>query len=193
MYKANDMKKLFFAALAAVAVCSCGASKKAVNVYRAPEAGNPVNIGYGSVDRDKLTYSVDQVEVDPKQAMTYTDIWEYMRGRVPGVEIGPSGPGVTPSIRIRGISSINMSTEPLIMLDGSEVSDISGLSPSDVASVSVLKDASASLYGVRGANGVILITTKSAKHAAEQEAAMEREARQAAKAARKARKEAKSK
>ena len=113
-----------------------------------------------------------------------------MRSRVPGVVIGDASAGGTPSIIIRGENSVNSSNQPLIMLDGMETDDISGLSPLDVASISVLKDASASIYGSRGGNGVILITTKSAKLAAEQEAAYQREARAAARAARAERKAA---
>jgi len=63
-------------------------------------------------------------------------------------------------IIIRGIGSINSSNDPLILVDGSEITDLSTINPNDVKSVDVLKDASSSIYGVRGANGVILITTK---------------------------------
>ena len=63
-------------------------------------------------------------------------------------------------IIIRGIGSINSSNDPMILVDGSEITDLSTINPNDVKSVDVLKDASSSIYGVRGANGVILITTK---------------------------------
>ncbi len=64
------------------------------------------------------------------------------------------------SIQIRGISSINLSTEPLLIVDGVEMKDVSGINPRDVKEIQVLKDAAASIYGSRGANGVILITLK---------------------------------
>ena len=64
------------------------------------------------------------------------------------------------SIQIRGISSVNSSTEPLILVDGVEVRDLSNINPMDVESIDVLKDASASIYGVRGANGVIIVKLK---------------------------------
>ena len=69
---------------------------------------------------------------------------------------------MTPDKRIiiRGVGSINSSNDPLILVDGSEITDLSTINPNDVKSVNVLKDASSSIYGVRGANGVILITTK---------------------------------
>ena len=163
------MKNLFFVAAAAALICSCSASRNALADQDYNPAEN-VNVGYGSVDRDKLTYSVNQLDVKDNEMVNYTNIWDYMRSRVPGVVIGDASPGGTPSIVIRGENSVNSSTQPLIMVDGMETPDISGLNPNDVASISVLKDASASIYGSRGGNGVILITTKTAKLAAEQEA-----------------------
>ncbi len=183
------MKNLFFVAAAAALICSCSASRNALADQDYNPAEN-VNVGYGSVDRDKLTYSVNQLDVKDNEMVNYTNIWGYMRSRVPGVVIGDASPGGTPSIVIRGENSVNSSTQPLIMVDGMETPDISGLNPNDVASISVLKDASASIYGSRGGNGVILITTKTAKLAAEQEAAFRREAREAAKEAKAARKAA---
>ena len=184
------MKYMMIAALAAALACSCSVSRDSAAGRRDDAPVDQVNVGYGSVDKDKLTYSVSQVEVEEREIVNYSNIWDYLRSRVPGVEIGESVAGSTPDIVIRGKNSINSSTQPLIMLDGVEAPDISGLSPNDVASVSVLKDASASIYGSRGGNGVILITTKSAKIAAEREAAFQREAREAARAAKAARKAA---
>ena len=103
---------------------------------------------------DKNTYSSSKVKVE--NAIAYKDIYEYLQGRVPGVEI------VGTSIRIRGINTATGNTDALIILDGMEVSDVSDLSPSDVASVEVLKDSESTLYGMRGANGVVIIKTKSA-------------------------------
>jgi len=167
---------------------SCSAAREAADDGNY-EAGN-VDVGYGSVNRDELTYSVSQLDVKDKEISNYSNIWDYMRSRVPGVEIGPSVGGETPSIIIRGENTVNGSNQPLIMLDGVETLDISGLNPNEVASISVLKDASASIYGVRGGNGVILITTKGAKMAAEQEAAYQREVRAAARVAKAERKAA---
>ena len=182
-----DMKKIFILAVAAAVLCSCGSSRSVTNVYRAgdnPDAEGGINVGYGSMDKDKLTYSVSQVNVDEKEAIIYNNIWDYLRGRVPGVMIGNAGPGETPTITVRGINSINSSTQPLFVVDGVETPDVSYMNPNDIASVSVLKDASASIYGTRGGNGVILITTKGAKEAARLEAEAKKEARQAARAAR---------
>ena len=82
-------------------------------------------------------------------------IYSVEEGRVAGVMVTPDR-----RIIIRGIGTINGSTDPLIMVDGYEVQDLSVINPRDVKSVDILKDGSASIYGVRGANGVILITTK---------------------------------
>ena len=191
------MKKMIILAAAAAVLCACGPSRGVTNVYKAGdlplEENTDVNVGYGTVDRSELTYSVNQLDIDEKEIVSYNDIWEYMRGRVPGVTIGPSEPGKTPSITVRGINSINLSTQPLIMVDGVETDDPSFLNPNDIGSVSVLKDASASIYGTRGANGVILITTKSSQEQARLEAKARKEAREAARAAREAKKAARKK
>lgn len=189
------MRYSLLLAVLAVTLCACGTPRGAVNVYRADAAASDnsgaINVGYGTVDRSELTYSVNQLDIDEKEIVSYSDIWEYMRGRVPGVVIGPPETGKTPSITVRGASSINLSTQPLIMVDGVETDDPSFLNPNDIGSVSVLKDASASIYGTRGANGVILITTKSAQEQAKLEAQAKKEARNAARAAREARRASK--
>ena len=184
------MRDFIILAASAAMLCACGPSRQATPVYVADQdaaADEEINVGYGSVSKDELTYSVNQVEIDEKEATVYSNIWDYMRGRVPGVNIGPAGAGETPSITVRGISSVNLSIQPLILVDGIETADISMLNPNDVASVSVLKDASAAIYGTRGANGVIMITTKTAQETARREAAAKKAARQAQKEARQAR------
>ncbi len=118
-------------------VCSCSASRQ----------------GGVRSQNDLETNSIGRVEM--KNAETYTDIYEYLRGKVPGVEI------VGTSIRIRGINTTG-NTDALIILDGMEVSDISDVNPADVKSVEILKDAASTIYGMRGANGVVIIKTKSA-------------------------------
>ena len=185
------MRNFIILAASAAILCACGASRQATTVYVADHSASEdeeINVGYGSVSKDELTYSVDQVKIDEKESTVYTNIWDYMRGRVPGVSIGPAGAGETPAITVRGISSVNLSTQPLILLDGIVTADISMLNPNDVASVSVLKDASAAIYGTRGANGVIMITTKTAQQEARREAEAKKAARQAQKEARQAKK-----
>lgn len=102
---------------------------------------------------DRNTYSPSKVKVE--NAGAYKNIYEYLQGKVPGVQV------VGSSIRIRGINS-NNNTDALIIVDGMEVPDVSDLNPADVASVEVLKDSEATLYGMRGANGVVIIKTKTA-------------------------------
>ena len=185
------MRNVILFAAAAAMLCACGSSREVTNVYRAGDVSNEndgINIGYGSVSKDELTYSVTQVDVEEKEAVT-----DYLRGRVPGMSIDHAEAGQTPNIMIRGASSINSSTQPMIMVDGVETTDISYLRPADISSVSVLKDASASIYGTRGANGVILITTKTAEEQARLEAQAKKEAREAVKAARQAKKDARKK
>ena len=139
-----------------------------------------VNIGYGVADSRDLSYSVGSVK--SRENEVYNDMYEYLRGRVAGVFVDTDG-----SIKIRGINSMNASTQPLILLDGMEINDLSLVNPSDVYSVDVLKDSSAAIYGIKGANGVILITTKLGQQVKEEEAAARRKAKQEARAARKKR------
>lgn len=117
-----------------------------------------VDIGYGTSKKSNLTNSVSKLDINEKEIGGYSNIFDYLRGRVPGVTVNGRGPNAT--VQIRGISSINCPTDPLYVVDGVVVNDISMINPNDVKSVSVLKDASASIYGSRGANGVIIITTK---------------------------------
>lgn len=117
-----------------------------------------VYVGYGYVKKKNLTTSVSKVEVTDIQIKGYTSIGEYLKGRVAGLQVMKVGNGY--KYLIRGISSLNAPTDPLFIVDGVEVSDIDFVSPNDVATVEVLKDASASIYGNRGACGVIIITTK---------------------------------
>lgn len=126
-----------------------------------PKSGKAdlVNIGYGTVPRRSNTSSVSTL--DMKGAYAYNDLKSYIQGRVAGVTFDNSG-----RLLIRGISSINSGIEALIVVDGIVMPSFSAangtISPHDVASISVLKDAgSTSIYGVRGANGVVVITTKS--------------------------------
>ncbi len=146
-------KTLFFAA-AAFAVISCGTSYKAADYAPGADPGEEyVNTGYGRVKKRDSASSVSSIEI--RQGSGYSDIYEYLKGRVPGLVVNGT------SISIRGINSIMGSNEPLILVDGIEMDDISHIQPDMVERVDVLKDASTTaLYGVRGANGVILITTR---------------------------------
>ena len=148
---------------------SCAAFRKAQLPAESNE-NEELNIGYGTVSRKNNTYSVDKVTVNQNEIGSYNNIYDYLRGRVAGVQIGPANGHGEPSVTIRGINSINSGTNPLYVVDGVTVDSIMWVNPNDVQSVDVLKDASASIYGVRGANGVIVITTKTGRSEAEADA-----------------------
>ena len=121
-----------------------------------------VVVGYGTAKKRDLTGAITQVKAENLMATAPTNIQEALRGKAAGVMVAGGGLNDTPMIRIRGNRSISASNEPLFVIDGVPVnggSDV--LNPSDVASIEILKDASATaIYGARGANGVILVTTK---------------------------------
>lgn len=119
------------------------------------EDGQKVNVGYGSIDKDNLTTSVGVVEGKVNQH--YRNIYEMIAGKVPGVTVTGN------RILIRGISSFNASTDPLLVVDGQVVQSIDDIPPSEVDNISILKGSEAAMYGSRGGNGVILITLKKAK------------------------------
>lgn len=118
-----------------------------------------VNVGYGYTKRKHLTTSVSRVKMEKNDVAGYTNIADYLQGRVPGLSVVRLG-GSSYKFVIRGMSSINASTDPLLVVNGQVVNNIDYLNPNDIKSVEVLKDASSSIYGSRGACGVILITTK---------------------------------
>ena len=126
-----------------------------------------VVVGYGTVRKKDLTGSVSSVQLKDIEKTPVIGTSQMLEGQVPGVQVlqNQSQPGGTVfSIRIRGTNSINSSSEPLFVVDGFAGADVSMLNPSDVQAIDVLKDASATaIYGSRGANGVILITTRRGK------------------------------
>jgi TonB-linked SusC/RagA family outer membrane protein len=122
-----------------------------------------VVIGYGTVRKSDLTGSVGSVKAKDLTKMTSLNAEQGLQGKVTGVQVtSTSGaPGATPSVRIRGVGTFNNSS-PIYVVDGVILDNISFLNSADIASMEVLKDASATaMYGSRGSNGVILITTKS--------------------------------
>ena len=123
------------------------------------------------------------------QAQTkYNDIFEMIRGKVPGVTVGQAGPGQTPRITIRGIGSNSDQTQPLFVVDGIQTENVASINPDDVESIDIIKDGTSAIYGMQGANGVIMITTKTAARQAAAQAEAAKAARAAKKAAKKARK-----
>ena len=140
-----------------------------INVVLSPDESLAINevvvIGYGQVKKNDLTGSVSNVKMSEVRDAPVTSIDQALQGRVAGVDImSTSGdPSATTSIRIRGTRSITASNEPLIVVDGviDAVSDLGDINASDIESISILKDASSTaIYGSRGSNGVIIVTTK---------------------------------
>ena len=127
-----------------------------------------VVIGYGSVKKQDLTGSVTNVQMNDLKSAPAFSVDNALQGRIAGADVmSTSGePGATTTIRIRGTRSITASNEPLIVVDGimDAIHDLNDLNSDDIQSISVLKDASAgALYGSRGANGVVIVTTKGGK------------------------------
>lgn len=123
-----------------------------------------VAIGYGTSKKGDLTGAVSVVAVEDLQEAPVNSIAEALQGRIAGADIvsGSGEPGQSTSIQIRGARSISAGNEPLIVVDGvlDAVSSLDDINPADIVSISVLKDVSSTaIYGARGANGVILVTT----------------------------------
>ncbi|PXX21315.1 TonB-linked SusC/RagA family outer membrane protein [Arenibacter sp. ARW7G5Y1] len=122
-----------------------------------------VVIGYGTVKKSDLTGSVSSLGTEDFNKGAQVSVDQLIQGRAAGVQVTQSSaaPGGAYSIRIRGANSITAGNEPLYVIDGLPGSPLNALNPGDIESIEVLKDASATaIYGSRGANGVILVTTK---------------------------------
>lgn len=123
-----------------------------------------VVIGYGTVKKKDITTSVSTVTVEDLDERPLISAASAIQGKAAGVNVvQPSGePGAGMVVRVRGNTSINASNDPLYVVDGVPMSEINFLSPNDIESIQILKDASsAAIYGSRASNGVVLITTKS--------------------------------
>jgi len=128
-----------------------------------------VVVGYGSVKKSNLTTSVSKMTSEAIEGRPVTNLSDALSGQLAGVQTQTSSgiPGEEMQITVRGVSSINGSSNPLIVVDGVITENMSNVNPSDVASIQVLKDAAAtSIYGARGSAGVILIETKQAQKGA---------------------------
>lgn len=123
-----------------------------------------VVIGYGTQTKKEITGAVSVVSSENIEALKPTRIEQALQGQVAGVNItSQSGtPGGGSTISIRGVST-NGDSRPLILVDGNVIEDLSVVNPSDIESINILKDATAGIYGVRAANGVILIKTKTGR------------------------------
>jgi iron complex outermembrane receptor protein len=162
-------------AIAAAAVLGGCARRPAPEASARPAAAavadDSVSVGYGSVSRRAVTGAVASLDEDDLAKTRVARIEDALTGRVAGLEVQRTPSGVL-RLRVRGASSFNGSTEPLLVIDGMPIAGgassgaLDGLQPSDIARVSVLKDAEAAIYGSQGANGVVLINTKRGKRRA---------------------------
>lgn len=129
------------------------------------ELDEVVVVGYGSQERKDVTGAISSVDIKTLQSVPLQTADQALQGRVAGVDVQSNSglPGGGVKINIRGIGTLN-STEPLYVIDGYYPGNINSLNPNDISAIDILKDASASaIYGVLGANGVVIITTKRAK------------------------------
>ena len=141
-------------------------SKSIINVSLSPDSKDleqVVVVGYGTQRKETVTGSVASISGDKMREVPAPNISQAIQGRLPGVEISQTStkPGATMQILIRGQRSLTASNDPLIVLDGIPFTgSIADINPNDIKSIDILKDASATaIYGSRGANGVVLLTT----------------------------------
>lgn len=179
----NNQAVLVFSAVGFVTQEITVGSQSAVNLTLTTDTrslNEVVVVGYGTQKKSQLTGAISSVTSKQITEMPITNIGQAMQGRVAGVDVAQSGskPGSTPTIRVRGRRSFNAGNNPLYVVDGIPLTGdrnellstrpfdfVSGgyedLNPNDVASLEILKDATATaIYGARGANGVVLVTTK---------------------------------
>jgi TonB-dependent SusC/RagA subfamily outer membrane receptor len=123
-------------------------------LFNDSEANREIAVGYGYMRKADLLYAVENLQVQNNDFCNYSDIYELLRGRFAGVEVTKNG------IYIRGSGSFYGKTQALILVDGVATENISWVVPCQVNSVDVLKDQNAAIYGSRGANGVVVITTR---------------------------------
>lgn len=156
------------ATLLAVSLTAClsgCASARSSPSKPAPAPSDSVQVGYGKQAKRDVTGSISQVDGDVARQTSATSLVEMLQGRVPGLDVRrlPNG---SVSVRIRGVRSLRGDGEPLYVVDGivrdsGPNGGFPDLQPADIKSIEVLKDAgSLAVYGSRGANGVILITTR---------------------------------
>jgi TonB-linked SusC/RagA family outer membrane protein len=138
-----------------------------INLAQSVEAlDEVVVIGYGTVKKKDLTGSVVSMPASQISELSATRVEQALLGKVAGVQVkAVSGePGVAPQVRIRGVGSISAGVDPLYVVDGFPIDNLQALNPNDIESIDILKDASATaIYGSRGSNGVVIVTTKRGK------------------------------
>jgi len=123
-------------------------------VFKDTEKSKEYAIAYGYMSEKNLTYAVSNLTNENNNFEVYSNVYDLIKGRFPGVNVNGS------NITVRGIGTINGNSSALLVVDGVVVNNLDFINPRDIKSINVLKDSSASIYGSRGANGVVLIETK---------------------------------
>jgi TonB-dependent SusC/RagA subfamily outer membrane receptor len=127
-------------------------------VYRNRPSDYEIAVGYGHMRKEDLTYAISHLLVDNNDHTRYNNIYDLIQSKVAGVQIMQEG-GQKIFV-VRGQNSFSSSNAALLVVDGNVVNNVDFLNVYDIATIQVLKDGSAAIYGSRGANGVIIITTK---------------------------------
>lgn len=159
----SSLRLILSTALAWTLLIGCASSRSAEEQEPQPTE-DAVQVGYGTIEKDHVVGSVATIDGDDARKDQPKTLADMLRGRSAGVQVTElSGGGIR--VRVRGTRSLMRSNDPLYVIDGMVIQTVDGalhgISPNDVESISVLKDASATaVYGSRGANGVVLITTK---------------------------------
>jgi len=142
-----------------------GAMKVTMKTSAANTLEEVVVVGYGTQKRSNLTGAIGSVKADQFTKQPQFNAMGSVQGKVAGVQIiNNDAPGATPTVRIRGLGTASAGSEPLYVVDGIVATDVKNISPADIETMDILKDASsAAIYGSSAANGVVLITTKKGK------------------------------
>jgi TonB-linked SusC/RagA family outer membrane protein len=163
----SDKNTLVFSYIGYVSQEVTIGSKSQINVSLVEDAtalSEVVVVGYGTQKKSQMTGAISQVTAKQITEMPLTNLGQALQGRAAGVDVSQSGskPGSAPRILIRGRRSFNAGNDPLYVVDGIPLSaGYEDINPNDIQSIEVLKDATATaIYGARGANGVVLVTTK---------------------------------
>lgn len=163
---ADDKAVLVFSSTGFTSLERTISGRSTINIQLDEKADNlseVVVIGYGTVKKSDLTGAVTTIKGEQLMDKPVANISQALQGKIAGVEVSlnSAAPGTAAKVRVRGIGSINSNIDPLYVIDGVAGVDPNSINPNDVASLEVLKDASSTaIYGSRGANGVIMITTK---------------------------------
>ncbi|MHC0442570.1 SusC/RagA family TonB-linked outer membrane protein [Flavobacterium sp. 3-210] len=164
----NPTDKIIYSYVGLVTQTITVGTRTTIDVSLAESAQNlqEVVVAYGTQKRTKVTGAISTVSSKDITAVPITNAESALQGRAAGVTVVNGAPGTSPTVSIRGLATMGNST-PLYVIDGVLTGNLSGLNPSDIESISVLKDASTTaLYGSKAYNGVIMVTTKKGKKGA---------------------------